>query len=134
MVQVQVARVSFRHYRMSETTTTTDVTTSSPSSVNGSSEPVSSLSDDIEHIRSFLSQDTPEDAADQDIAALLQHLDRIDSIGHDVEGRIDAVLEKLDSLLGTLQPDNGPQTVEAQGSSATPQRASQGSETATNDW
>jgi hypothetical protein len=76
----------------------------------------------LEHIRSFLSQDFPEDAADQDIAALLQHLDRIDSIGNDVEGRIDAVLEKLDSLLGTLQPDTSPQTVEAQGGSTTPQR------------
>lgn len=118
---------------MSETTTTTDITTSLPSSVNGSSEPVSSLSDGIEHIRTFLEQDIPEDAADQDIAALLQHLDRIDSIGHDVEGRIDAVLEKLDSLLGTLQPDKGPQTVDAQGGSTTSQGAGQDSETATHD-
>jgi hypothetical protein len=108
---------------MSETTTT-DVTTS-PSSANGSSEPASSLPDDLEHIRSFLSQDFPEDAADQDIAALLQHLDRIDSIGNEIEGRIDAVLEKLDSILDTPQPDGGPQTVEAQGGPTTAERPGQ---------
>jgi hypothetical protein len=106
---------------MSETTTT-DLTTS-PSSVNGSSEPASSLPIDLEHIRSFLSQDFPEDAADQDIAALLQHLDRIDSIGNEIEGRIDAVLEKLDSIIDTPQPD--PQTVEAQGGSTTAERPGQ---------
>ena len=77
-------------------------------------------------MRSFLSQDIPEDATDQDITALLQHMDRVDSIGLDVEGKIDAVLEKLDSLLGTLQqPDTSPQTVEAQGGPTTPQRAGQ---------
>ena len=112
----------FRHYSMSDTKT--DATTS-PSSVNGSSEPVSSLSDDIEHIRWLLSQDIPEDAADQDIAALLQQLERADTIGQNVEGRIDAILETLDSLLGTLQPDGGPQSVDAQGGATTPQRADQ---------
>lgn len=77
-------------------------------------------------MRSFLSQDIPEDATDQDITALLQHMDRVDSIGLDVEGKIDAVLEKLDSLLGTLQqPDTSPQNVEAQGGPTTPQRAGQ---------
>jgi len=86
---------------------------------------VSSLSDDIEHIRWLLSQDIPEDAADQDIEALLQQLERADSIGQNVEGRIDAILETLDSLLGTLQPDGGPQSVDAQGGATTPQRADQ---------
>jgi hypothetical protein len=124
MVRVQVARV-FLAIIMSETTTTTTDVTTSPSSVNGSSEPVSSLSDGIEQMRSFLSQDIPEDATDQDIAALLQHMDRVDSIGLDVEGKIDAVLGKLDSLLGTLQPDTSLQTVEAQGGPATPQRDGQ---------
>lgn len=113
-----VARVSFRFPAIMSETTTTDVTTS-PSSVNGSSEPVSSISDDLDYIRSFLSQDFPEDAADQDIAALLQHLDRIDSIGNEIEGRIDAVLEKLDSILDAPQPDRGPQTVETQGGGST---------------
>ncbi|KAH9171038.1 hypothetical protein EDB89DRAFT_2071164 [Lactarius sanguifluus] len=104
--------------------TNTDATTS-PSSVNGSSEPVSSLSGDIEHIRWLLSQDIPEDAADQDIGALLQQLQRADSVGQNVEGRIDAILETLDSLLGTLQPDGGPQIVNAQGGANTPQKAGQ---------
>jgi hypothetical protein len=81
--------------------------TTPPSSVNGPSEPVSSLSDDIENIRWLLSQDIPEDAADQDIGASLQQLERADSVGQNVEGRMDAILEKLDSLLGTLQPDEG---------------------------
>ncbi|KAF8262222.1 hypothetical protein EI94DRAFT_1744058 [Lactarius quietus] len=105
-------------------TTTTDATTSR-SSVNGSSEPVSSLFDEIEHMHSLLSQDIPEDTADQDIAALLQHLDRIDSISDEVEGRIDAVLEKLDSILSTPQPDRGTQTVEAQVDSTTAEEPSQ---------
>lgn len=113
-----VARVSSRFPAIMSDTTTTDVTTS-PSSVNGSSEPVSSISDDLEHIRSLLSQDFPEDAADQDIAALLQHLDRIDSIGNEMEGRIDAVLEKLDNILDAPQPDRDPQTVGTQGGGST---------------
>ena len=117
--QLQVARASSRSASaiMSDTT--------SPSSVNGPSEPVSSLSDDIENIRLLLSQDIPEDAADQDIGALLQQLERADSVGQNVEGRMDAILKKLDSLLGTLQPDESPRTVDAQGGATTPQEAGQ---------
>lgn len=94
--------------------------TTSPSSVNRPSETAASLSDDIENIRLLLSQDVPEDAADQDIEALLQQLERADSIGQNVEGRMDAILETLDGLLGTLQPDGGHPTVEAQGGAIAP--------------
>lgn len=104
--------------------TTTDATTTSLP-VNGPSEPVSHLSDDIENIRWLLSQEIPEDAADQEIGALLQQLERADSIGQNVEGRMDAILETLDSLLGTLQPDGDPQAVEAPGGATTPQSAGQ---------
>ena len=105
---------------MSEPDTNTDATTS-PSSVNGLTESLSSLSDDLEHLRSLLAHDIPGDAADQEIGALLQELERADSIGENVEERIDGILETLDTLLVTLQPDGDPQTVEAQGGATAPQ-------------
>src|SRR6266404_3712120 len=80
---------------MSEPDTNTDATTS-PSSVNGLTESLSSLSDDLEHLRSLLAHDIPGDAADQEIGAWLQELERADSIGENVEERIDGILETLD--------------------------------------
>ncbi|KAH9983883.1 hypothetical protein BJV77DRAFT_1040760 [Russula vinacea] len=65
------------------------------SSATDASDPLSSLSGD-------------------DIETLLQQLERADSIGQDVEGRVDAVLERLDHLLSTLQHDGEPQAVDAQ--------------------
>lgn len=84
------------------------------SSATDASDPLSSLSGDVEHIFQLLGHDVPDDIADQDIETLLQQLERADSIGQDVEGRVDAVLERLDHLLSTLQHDGEPQAVDAQ--------------------
>ena|SRR6267154_1654360 len=74
----------------------------------------SSLSGDVEHIFELLGHDVPDDVADQDIGTLLQQLDRADSIGQDVEEKVDAVLARLDHLLSALQHDGEPQAVDAQ--------------------
>ena len=95
------------------TNSNSDNATSHPSVANGS-EPLFSLSGDIEHIRQLLEQDVPDDVADQDIEALLQQLEHADSIGQSVEGKLDAVLSRLDHLLSTLQPEGGSQTANAQ--------------------
>jgi hypothetical protein len=88
--------------------------TTSPSSVTDASDLLSSLSRDVEHVFELLAHDVPDDVADQDIGTLLQQLDRADSIGQDVEGKVDAVLARLDHLLSTLQHDGEPQAVDAQ--------------------
>src|SRR6266436_2727582 len=94
--------------------------TTSPSSVTDASDLLSSLSGDAEHLVEFLGHDVPDDVADQDIGTLLQQLDRADSIGQDVEGKVDAVLARLDHLHSTLQHDGG-QAVETQASKTGPQ-------------
>jgi hypothetical protein len=94
-------------------------TTTSLSSLTDVSQEKSSLSSDIEHISRLLAQDIPDDAADQDIATLLQQLERADSIGQNVEGRIDVILDKLDHLLGTLQHDGDSRSVHAQAANDT---------------
>jgi hypothetical protein len=91
----------------------TDTTTTSVSSLTDVSEQTSSLSNDIEHISRILAQDIPDDAADQDLATFLQQLERADTIGQNVEGRIDTILDKLDHLLGTLQQDGDSRPVGA---------------------
>ena len=94
----------------------------SPSSVTDASDLLSSpLSGDIEPVFEFLEHDVPDDVADQDIGTLLQQLDRADSIGQDVEGKVDAVLARLDHLLSTLQHDGEPQAVDAQPGKTGPQ-------------
>jgi hypothetical protein len=90
--------------------------TTSPSSVTDASDLLSSLSGDAEHLVEFLGHDVPDDVADQDIGTLLQQLDRADSIGQDVEGKVDAVLARLDHLLSALQHDEEPQVADAQAS------------------
>lgn len=97
--------------------------TTSPSSATDALDPLSSLSGDVEHIFQLLGHDVPDDIADQDIEPLLQQLERADSIGQDVEGRMDAVLASLDHLLSTLQHDGEPQAVDAQAGNADPQKA-----------
>jgi hypothetical protein len=97
--------------------------TTSPSSATDALDPLSSLSGDVEHIFQLLGHDVPDDIADQDIEPLLQQLERADSIGQDVEGRMDAVLASLDHLLSTLQHDGEPQAVDAQGGNADPDKA-----------
>lgn len=95
----------------------------SHSTTTNASEPISSLSGDIEHILDLLGHDVPDDVADQDIETLLQQLEQADSIGQNVEGRIDAVLSRLDHLLSTLQPEGEPQVVDKQASDTRPQKA-----------
>ncbi|KAI0309318.1 hypothetical protein OF83DRAFT_1072213 [Amylostereum chailletii] len=64
------------------------------------------LEDGIASIRKFLSQNDKDDsAADLDITSLLRQLEQADGIGRDVEGRIDAVLEQLDGILGSFGED-----------------------------
>jgi hypothetical protein len=94
--------------------------TTSPSSVTDASDLLSSLSGDVEHLSELLGHDVPDEVADQDIGTLLQQLDRADSIGQDVEGKVDAVLARLDHLLSTLQHDGEPQAVDAQADKAGP--------------
>lgn len=86
----------------------------SPSSVTDASDLLSSISGDVKHVFELLGDDVLDDVADQDIETLLQQLDRADSIGQDVEGKVDAVLARLDQLLSTLQHDEEPQPVDAQ--------------------
>ena len=100
--------------------------TASHSSATDASDPLSSLSGDVEHIFGLLGHDVPDDVADQDIETLLQQLERADSVGQDVEGRIDAVLASLDHLLSTLQPDREPEAVDAQAGKAESQNADKG--------
>lgn len=95
--------------------------TTSPSSATDASDPLSSLSGDVERIFELLGHDVPDDVADQDIGTLLQQLDRADSIGQDVEGKVDAVLARLDHLLSTLQHDGDPQAEDAQADKTGPQ-------------
>ena len=95
------------------TSSSSDNTTSVSSATNAS-EPLSSLSGDIEHIFELLGHDVPDDVADQDIGTLIQQLDRADIIGQDVEGKVDAVLARLDHLLSTLQHEGEPDAVDAQ--------------------
>jgi hypothetical protein len=83
-------------------------------SPSDASDPLSSLSGDVERIFELLGHDVPDDIADQDIGTLLQQLEQADSIGQDVEGKIDAVLARLDYLLSTLQHDGEPQAADAQ--------------------
>jgi len=97
--------------------------TTSLSSATTSSETGSSLSGDIEKIFELLGHDIPDDVADQDIGTLLRQLEQADSIGQNVEGRIDAVLGKLDHLLATLQPEGEPQIVDAQAGHSRAQKA-----------
>ena len=97
--------------------------TTSLSSTTDASDPLSSLSGDVEHIFRLLGHDVPDDIADQDIGTLLQQLERADSIGQDVEGRIDGVLARLDHLLSILQHDGEPQAVDAQAGKTEPQKA-----------
>jgi hypothetical protein len=94
--------------------------TTSPSSVTDS-DLLSSFSGDVEHVFELLGHDVPDDVADQDIETLLQQLDRADSIGQDIEGKVDAVLARLDHLLSTLQHDGEPQAVDAQAGNTGPQ-------------
>jgi hypothetical protein len=91
------------------------------SSTTNAPEPVSSLSGDIELILQLLGHDVPDDIADQDIATLLRQLDQAETIGQNVEERIDAVLSRLDTLLSTLQPEGEPQIVDVQACSTRPQ-------------
>jgi len=93
----------------------------SPSSVTDASDLLSSLSGDVERVVELLGHDIPDDVADQDIGTLLQQLDRADSIGQEVEGKVDAVLARLDHLLSTLQHDGDPQSVDAQAGKTGPQ-------------
>jgi hypothetical protein len=95
--------------------------TTSPSSVTDTSDLLSSLSGDVEHVFESLGRDVPDDVADQDIETLLQQLDRADSIGQDVEGKVDLILARLDHLLSTLQHDGEPQVVDAQAGKTGPQ-------------
>lgn len=95
--------------------------TTSVSSATDASEPLSSLSGDIERIFELLGHDVPDDVADQDIGTLLQQLDRADVIGQDVEGKVDAVLARLDQLLSTLQHEGESEAVDAQAGKTGPQ-------------
>lgn len=97
--------------------------TTSPSSTADTSEPLSSLSGDIQHMFQLLGHDVPDDVADQDIETFLRQLERADSIGQNVEGRIDVVLDRLDHLLSTLQHDGERQTVDAQVGKAESEKA-----------
>jgi hypothetical protein len=101
-------------FQQTMTSSNSDNTTS-PSSVTDTSDLLSSISGDVEHVFDLL-HDVPDDVADQDIGTLLRQLDRADSIGQDVEGKVDAVLARLDHLLSTLQHDGEPepQAVDAQ--------------------
>jgi hypothetical protein len=101
------------------TNSNTDDTTS-PSSATHASEPVSSLSADIEQILQALELDVADDNADQDVGPLLRQLERADSIGQNVEGRMDAILDSLDRLLSTLQDD---QTTDVKADNTGSQRA-----------
>lgn len=92
------------------------------SSATDASDPLSSLSGDVGHIFQLLGHDVPDDIADQDVETLLQQLERADSIGQDVEGKVDAVLARLDHLLSTLQNDGEP-PVDAQADKTLPQKA-----------
>lgn len=105
-------KFSFLQYRIMTSSNLDNAT--SLSSATDASDPLSSLSGDVEHIFQLLGHDVPDDIADQDIETLLQQLERADSIGQDVEGRVDAVLERLDHLLSTLQHDGEPQAIDAQ--------------------
>jgi hypothetical protein len=99
---------------MSDSKTHTTTSNSSLTDVSEQEQQNSSLSNDIEHISQLLTRDFPDDdAADQDITTLLQQLERADSIGQKVEGKIDAILDKLDHLLGTLQRDGDSRTVDS---------------------
>ena len=98
----------------------------SHSSTTDASDSLSSPSGDVEHIFRLLGHNVPDDVADQDIGSLLQQLERADSIGQDVEGRIDAVLASLDHLLSTLQRDGEPEAVVAPDGKAEPQKADKG--------
>lgn len=97
--------------------------TTSLSSATDAPDLLSSLSGDVEHIFELLGHDLPDDVADQDIGTLLQQLDRADTIGQDVEGKVDAVLSRLDHLLSTLQHDGEPQAVDAQAGNTGPQES-----------
>ena len=97
--------------------------TTSLSSTTNASEPVSSLSGDIDLIVQLLGHDVPDDIADQDIETLLRQLEQADTIGQNVEERIDAVLSRLDNLLSTLQPEGEPQIVDEQAGGTRPQEA-----------
>ena len=95
----------------------------SHSPTTNASEPLSPLSGDIEHILQVLEHDVPGDVTDQDIETLLQQLDQADSIGQNVEGKIDAVLSRLDHLLSTLQPEGESQIADEQAGDSGPQKA-----------
>jgi len=79
------------------------------------SELVSSLPSEIEQIFQLLGHGVPDDVADQDVGTLLLQLERADSIGQNVEERVDGVLDRLDQLLSTLQHDEESQAVDVQG-------------------
>ncbi|KAI0297613.1 hypothetical protein B0F90DRAFT_1819203 [Multifurca ochricompacta] len=107
---------------MSSSSSNTSTTTSLPF-VNGSTEPVS---DNIEHIRELLALNIPDVDADQDVGTLLRQLESADSVGQNVEGRIDVILERLDLLLRTLQQDGDPQTAAAEIGTTGLQKADKG--------
>ncbi|KAI0031041.1 hypothetical protein K488DRAFT_87201 [Vararia minispora EC-137] len=77
------------------------------SAINGAPKALSEVELEAAPLQRLLVQvqDVPDNMADEDIAALLQRLEQADGIGKDMEGRLDAILQNLDSLLGALEPE-----------------------------
>ncbi|GBE77326.1 hypothetical protein SCP_0101990 [Sparassis crispa] len=62
------------------------------------------LQSDISLLTALLAQDQ-SDENDPDIAELLRRLETADGVAKGVESRLDAIIGDLDSILGTLEPN-----------------------------
>lgn len=74
----------------------------SSNNTNGQS---ANLEADIAQIRSFLSQEPSEGDSDSNLAELLRKMDAADGMAKGVESKLDNMLENLDQLLASLEPE-----------------------------
>ncbi|KII93277.1 hypothetical protein PLICRDRAFT_35466 [Plicaturopsis crispa FD-325 SS-3] len=78
-------------------------------SINGSSsKPTAGADDmsaDIAQLSALLSEDPPANGSENEVAELLRRLNSAEGMAQGVESRLDEMLENLDNLLKTLDPE-----------------------------
>jgi len=81
-----------------------NTSSSSPSPTTTShTAPSSQIEADIALLRSFVSQDVPDDSADANVAELLEELESADGIAQGLETRMDDILQNLDALIQSFE-------------------------------
>ena len=60
------------------------------------------------HAALLSSADQPDDLADENLAELLQQLDRADGVARETEGKLDSLLAQLDGMLEGLEAESPP--------------------------